>query len=603
MRGGRQFAVLILLLFGLVSVDAGSATAAVLTVTDCGDTTPGGAPGQLRRLINDANPGDTILVPGCIITLSGTTNEDANAGGDLDIGKNLIIQGAGARATVIDGASRDRVFDVVTPQGPVPPLDVPPVLPINVTISDMMIRHGSGDSRGGGIRNGGTLTLNRVIVRNNVVGGAIEAAGGGIANHGTMELIDSAVEQNVTSGPVLHSGAGIINGGTLTLTRSTVSRNVSLRPAEFFSNTGSIANYGVLAIVDSTVSGNNGGEDGPGGIFNVATLSVTGSTIVSNFSALGLVDGIHSTDRDTDPDTPPATATVTNTIVANNFNTESAFPSSQCAGVTSSGGNLATDSSCGPPGPGDAVAANVGLGGLSDQGGPTQTHPLLPGSPAIDTALPGPCNPTDQRGMPRFPAVCDKGSFEFTPPIFADMPADHFARGAAEALYASGVTSGCGTAPLVFCPDDFLTRAQISVFLLRALEAPGYIPPPAVGIFADVPIGDPFAPWIEELFNRGITSGCGLAPLRFCPNDPVTRGQLAVLLLRTLSIVGFVPPPAIGIFADVPVGDPFAPWVEEFFRRGMTSGCQLSPLAYCPAEPATRAQTALFLVRAFGFGF
>jgi hypothetical protein len=71
----------------------------------------------------------------------------------------------------------------------------------------------------------------------------------------------------------------------------------------------------------------------------------------------------------------------------------------------------------------------------------------------------------------------------------------------------------------------------------------------------------------------------------------------------SLSAPGFVPPAATGFFADVPVGDPFAPWIEEFLRRGLTSGCQEAPPAFCPAAAATRAQTAVFLVRAFGFGF
>src|SRR4029077_2409946 len=121
----------------------------------------------------------------------------------------------------------------------------------------------------------------------------------------------------------------------------------------------------------------------------------------------------------------------------------------------------------------------------------------------------------------------DKGPFEFTPPIFADVPANQFVRGAIEALSVNGVTGGCGAAPPVFCPDDAVTRGQSAVLLLRALEGPGFAPPPATGVFADVPASHPFAPWIEELFHRGLTGGCGVAPLIFCPNDAVTRGQVA----------------------------------------------------------------------------
>jgi len=53
----------------------------------------------------------------------------------------------------------------------------------------------------------------------------------------------------------------------------------------------------------------------------------------------------------------------------------------------------------------------------------------------------------------------------------------------------------------------------------------------------------------------------------------------------------------------VPAGNPSAPFIEEFFRRGVTTGCGTDPLVFCPGSPATRAQIAAFLVRAFGFGF
>ena len=80
---------------------------AVHTVTDLGDSTPGGAPGQLRRLITDAADGDTIIVPAGVITLTGAAGDDANASGDLDITKNVIIEGAGPDLTIIDEVAGD----------------------------------------------------------------------------------------------------------------------------------------------------------------------------------------------------------------------------------------------------------------------------------------------------------------------------------------------------------------------------------------------------------------------------------------------------------------------------------------------------------------
>lgn len=70
----------------------------------------------------------------------------------------------------------------------------------------------------------------------------------------------------------------------------------------------------------------------------------------------------------------------------------------------------------------------------------------------------------------------------------------------------------------------------------RTLEGPTFTPPAADGDFVDVPTGNPFAPWIEELAQRGITGGCSASPPRFCPDDPVSRGQMAVFLVITFGL-------------------------------------------------------------------
>jgi len=110
-----------------------------------------------------------------------------------------------------------------------------------------------------------------------------------------------------------------------------------------------------------------------------------------------------------------------------------------------------------------------------------------------------------------------------------------------EQLYNDGVTSGCATSPLRFCPGDPVTRAQMAVFLLRAEHGSSYTPPPATGIFSDV-AADFTRPFIEQLYNEAVTSGCATSPLRYCPTDAVSRGQMAVFLLRTFSL----PPQEIG---------------------------------------------------------
>src|SRR5690606_32574324 len=103
-----------------------------------------------------------------------------------------------------------------------------------------------------------------------------------------------------------------------------------------------------------------------------------------------------------------------------------------------------------------------------------------------------------------------------------------------ELLYSQGITGGCGPNPLRYCPEDPVTRAQMAAFILRAEHGSGYAPPAAAGTFADVPTpGKEWAePWIERLYAEGITTGCGQNPLRYCPENPVTRGQMAAFLLR-----------------------------------------------------------------------
>ena len=103
-----------------------------------------------------------------------------------------------------------------------------------------------------------------------------------------------------------------------------------------------------------------------------------------------------------------------------------------------------------------------------------------------------------------------------------------------EQLAAEGVTAGCGGG--LYCPDQFATRRQMAVFLLKAKQGSGYTPPAATGIFGDVPQADPYAPWIEELYHRQISGGCQASPPLYCPDNPTVRGQLAVFLVKTFGM-------------------------------------------------------------------
>jgi streptogramin lyase len=113
--------------------------------------------------------------------------------------------------------------------------------------------------------------------------------------------------------------------------------------------------------------------------------------------------------------------------------------------------------------------------------------------------------------------------------------------------------------------------------------------------FPDVPTSNPFYSFVENLFHNGITGGC--ANGNYCPTNSVTRSQMAVLLMKSKLGATHTPPPATGtVFADVPASDPFAPWIEQLAGFAITGGCGGGN--YCPNSPVTRAQMAVFLLKA-----
>ena len=124
------------------------------------------------------------------------------------------------------------------------------------------------------------------------------------------------------------------------------------------------------------------------------------------------------------------------------------------------------------------------------------------------------------------------------------------------------------------------------------------VPPPATGtVFSDVQAGNPFASWIEQLAAEGVTGGCGGGD--YCPGrsrDPGADGRIPSQERQHGS--GYVPPSCSGIFGDVPCPSQFANWIERLAAEGITGGCGGGD--YCPGNPVTRGQMAVFLVKAFG---
>ena len=183
--------------------------------------------------------------------------------------------------------------------------------------------------------------------------------------------------------------------------------------------------------------------------------------------------------------------------------------------------------------------------------------------------------------------------------IFQDVGGSHWAFSWINRLYAAGVTSGCTQAPLNYCPEQTVTRAEMAKFLLKGVHGPAYEPPPVGGNtgFADVSPSYWAAAWIKQLAAEGITSGCGGG--NYCPNTQVTRAEMAKFLLAAKHGVGYNPPPVGGStgFNDVSTGYWAAAWIKQLSAEGITSGCGGGN--YCPDGQVTRAEMAKFLINTF----
>jgi hypothetical protein len=153
-----------------------------------------------------------------------------------------------------------------------------------------------------------------------------------------------------------------------------------------------------------------------------------------------------------------------------------------------------------------------------------------------------PTNPVTRAQMAVFLLKSKFGAAHIPPPctgtVFTDVPCtggpfDPWI----EELAGLAITGGCGGG--LYCPGNTVTRQQMAVFLLKALEGSAYDPPDCADIFDDVPCtpGNGFSDWIEELYDRGITGGCSVTPPLYCPTNPNNRGQMAVFLVKTFGLV------------------------------------------------------------------
>jgi predicted outer membrane repeat protein len=400
----------------VVVLATSSAMAATFDVTRFDDPAgPCDASGcSLRQAVLAANAtlgADNITLHAGTYRLTLPGDDATGETGDLDITDTVTIEGDPAGTTVIDARrARDRAFEV-TVAG-------------SLTLRNVTVKGGSALIDGGGILSVGTLIVENSLFTGNKAGNS----GGAIASEaGTCTLTDVIITKNKA---VTNDGGGceFLGSTTATLLRVTISGNTA-------GDTGGAMDSdegAIVSISDSTVSGNRSRHEGGGLDPSVGTVTLTNVTISGNHSAKGggiqlesggvlVLDHVtiaHNRAKEgaglwTEAGT---TATLTGTLIATNTPFDCFGP------IVSNGSNLigridgcviegdTTGNLVGGPKPLKPLDPHLGL--LASNGGPTKTHALLPGSPAINAVV-GACPPptTDQRGLPRT-GTCDIGAFE-----------------------------------------------------------------------------------------------------------------------------------------------------------------------------------------------
>jgi hypothetical protein len=407
-----------------------SGSPTVYTVSDTSDnaTDTGSLRSAIIQANADTNPAGsqirfdpTVFASPQTITVASTLELSETAGPE-------VIEGPGAKLVTVSGNNAVRVFEVDSG--------------VTAAISGLIILGGSiSDGSGGGIDNSGTLSItNSTFSGNSAHGGALGGgypSGGGLNNSGTLSISNSTFSGNSANGGALGdgngSGGGIDNSGTLSVTNSTFSNNSATGGGGVVvggnGSGGGIDNSGTLSVTNSTFSDNSATGGGTrigglagygGGIDNSGPLSITDSTLSGNSANEGVFGVVTPT-----PGSGGGIA-IMGTENSEAVSINSIFQNSQGGNVyvgvgtpfragifRSLGHNLFSDAPDFSVDPTDLVNTAPLLGPLADNGGPTFTQALLPGSPAIDAGAPVSGVSTDQRGVPR-PQVTapDIGAFE-----------------------------------------------------------------------------------------------------------------------------------------------------------------------------------------------
>jgi hypothetical protein len=211
---------------------------------------------------------------------------------------------------------------------------------------------------------------------------------------------------------------------------------------------------------------------------------------------------------------------------------------------------------------------------------------------------------------------------------FTDVPKNHVFYKYVERLLHSGVTVGCTAT--TFCPDNFVFRLQMSVFIARA-QAGGDANVPASGmaqgdpynctgggisLFTDVSASDPFCRHVHYILSKSVTTGCQPVPPRqYCPADDVSRGQMALFIARALAgsdaavPMTYGPDPVTGrsyscdsgnpnlFFTDIATSDIFCRQVHYLWAKDVISG--FPDGTFGPGLFVTRGAMSKFLSNGF----
>lgn len=156
-----------------------------------------------------------------------------------------------------------------------------------------------------------------------------------------------------------------------------------------------------------------------------------------------------------------------------------------------------------------------------------------------------------------------------------------------------GLTLGCDLDGPRYCPDQPVSRAEMATFLTRALRLDTTVP--YLGVYADIGEGIWYTRYVEAVGAYGLTDTRVSGNYR--PTDPMLRSEMAIFLQKAFRLSS-THDASTSSFQDIPADAPYAAAAEAILEAGITRGCGLDPLLYCPDDTVRRDTMAAFLARA-----